>query len=57
MLREIANKYLCIPATSVPSERIFSKAGDIMTTKRNRLKDKYLNILLFLKQNFPLFDD
>jgi len=57
MLRKMADKYLCIPATSVPSERIFSKAGKIMSNKRNRLKDKNLNTLLFLKHNFPLFDE
>jgi len=35
-------------ATSVPSERIFSKAGQVMTDIRNRLTGDNLNKLLFL---------
>ncbi|KAJ8728544.1 hypothetical protein PYW07_006240 [Mythimna separata] len=56
-LKELAMLYLCIPASSVPSERIFSKAGQILTERRNRLKDKRLNELLFIKQNYSYFDD
>lgn len=33
-------KYLCVPATSVPSERVFSKAGQVCTDRRNRLNLK-----------------
>lgn len=55
-LKEIAKAYLCISATSVPSERIFSKAGQIITDRRNRLKEKNINMLLFLKQNIQYFD-
>jgi hypothetical protein len=47
-LYPIARKYLQISATSVPAERLFSKAGNIMTAKRNRLLGKRLNKLLFL---------
>uniref|UniRef100_A0A182WA91 HAT C-terminal dimerisation domain-containing protein n=1 Tax=Anopheles minimus TaxID=112268 RepID=A0A182WA91_9DIPT len=42
---------LCIPASSVPCERIFSKAGDIETSKSNRLKPSKLNKILFIKHN------
>lgn len=34
--------------TSVPSERLFSKAGQVMTDSRNRLTGEHLNKLLFL---------
>ena len=51
-LYQLATKYLCIPATSVPSERIFSKAGEIMSKKRNRISVKHMNNLIFLKHNF-----
>ena len=47
-LYEIAMQYLPILATSVPSERLFSKAGQIITKQRNRLSGKHLNMLLFL---------
>jgi len=34
----LAVKYLGIPATSVPSERIFSKTGEILNRRRASLK-------------------
>lgn len=55
-LSVLAKKYLCIVATSVPSERIFSKAGQIITERRNRLKSKYVNKLVFLNCNQFLFN-
>ena len=50
-LKKISEKYLCTPATSVPSERIFSKAGQIMSERRNRLSTKNLNQIIFLNFN------
>ncbi|KYM96031.1 hypothetical protein ALC62_13318, partial [Cyphomyrmex costatus] len=37
-----------IVATSVPSERIFSKAGNNVTENCNRLSPKHLQEILFL---------
>ncbi|CAK1547961.1 unnamed protein product [Leptosia nina] len=47
-LSEIAQKYLCIPASSVPSERLFSKAGILCNDRRNRLAPKKIDQILFL---------
>lgn len=47
-LSNIAIHYLAIPATSVPSERLFSKSGAIKTESRSRLTGKRLQTLLFL---------
>lgn len=33
----MVKKRLCVPATSVPSERVFSKAGLVLNNKRTRL--------------------
>ncbi|XP_077272750.1 E3 SUMO-protein ligase ZBED1-like isoform X2 [Temnothorax americanus] len=54
-LQDIAMKYLSIIATSVPSERLFSKAGNIMTDNRSRLTGDHLQHLLFLN-SLPLED-
>ncbi|XP_046744289.1 E3 SUMO-protein ligase ZBED1-like [Diprion similis] len=47
-LSQIAFKYLSMVATSVPAERLFFKAGSIVTKQRNRLLGKRISKLLFL---------
>jgi hypothetical protein len=47
----IALKYLCVPATSVPSEELFSCAGDLVREARNRLSPDNVDLLLFLYKN------
>lgn len=47
-LKKVVEPYLAMVATSVPSERLISKAGQIVTDSRNRLTGKNLNQLMFL---------
>ncbi|KAH9123635.1 hypothetical protein AeMF1_005432 [Aphanomyces euteiches] len=47
----VARSILCIPASSAMSENNFSDAGNTLTKKRNRLKPRVLNDLLFLRSN------
>ncbi|XP_034490592.1 uncharacterized protein LOC117794182 [Drosophila innubila] len=54
LLKSLMFKYLCIPATSVESERVFSKAGQIVSDRRTRLKEENVNALLFLNKNLSL---
>lgn len=53
-LSKLAKKYLMIPATSVPCERVFSKAGELVSDRRNRLSPKHVEQLLFLNANVDL---
>jgi hypothetical protein len=48
MCCKIAFDTLYIPATSVPSEQIFSKTGDLITKKRNRLSSKNIRVSMCL---------
>ena len=51
LLARMAKKYLCVPGTSVPSERIFSKGGLIVDPFRSRLSPGHVNTLMFLSKN------
>ena len=46
-LYKLHAKYLCIPATSVPYERVFSKSGLIISDRRNGLCGKNLNRITY----------
>ena len=51
ILGKLAKHILCIPSTSVPSERVFSTAGDIVTAARSRIKWRHVDKMIFLKKN------
>ena len=51
LLAKMAKKYLCVCATSVASERIFSLAGYIGSNVRNCLKPSKVDQLTFLARN------
>ena len=44
MLVPIAKQYLAIPGISVPSERLFSKAGELISAKRASVKSKNVDL-------------
>jgi hypothetical protein len=54
-LYKLVCKYLCIPATSVPAERIFSIAGLITNDRRNRLGSEKIDQIIFLNRNIKSF--
>ncbi|KAI2646520.1 E3 SUMO-protein ligase ZBED1 [Labeo rohita] len=45
-LSKVAKKYLCIPATSSPSERAFSSGGNVVTCLRSSLKPDQVDRLM-----------
>ena len=50
-LVKLVDKYLSVPATSVPSERAFSRAGHIVNDRRACLLPQNVNMLVFLAEN------
>ncbi|XP_041862941.1 E3 SUMO-protein ligase ZBED1-like [Melanotaenia boesemani] len=54
LLACLARRYLCVPGTSVSSERVFSTAGDIVTAQRSCLTPQHVDQLLFLQKNLAV---
>ena len=52
-LSQLAQKYLCVVATSVPSEQVFSTAGNVVSSKISSLLPENVNKLDFLHDNLP----
>lgn len=56
LLYKFSVPHLCLQGTSVPSERVFSTAGDIITKKRNRIDPDMVNMLMFLNKNYKVLE-
>lgn len=53
-ISKVAQRYLCVPGTSVASERVFSTAGDIVSASRSRLDPDHVDTLIFLQKNLNI---
>lgn len=54
LLSPQAKAYLTTPATSVPSKRVFSTAGDVVTSQRSQFWPENVGMLIFLKRNLKV---
>ena len=53
----VAREYLAIPATSAPSERAFSTAGNVVSVRRCSLKSERVREICLLKDNQEMVDE
>jgi hypothetical protein len=56
LVSQLARKYLAIPATSVPSERLFSDCGHVMGKRRTRLSAQTFGKIVFCRANRKRYD-
>ena len=54
ILATLAREYLAIPATSAPSERIWSRASRVLSLKRASLKPEVAQRIMFVKENLSI---
>ena len=50
-LGKLAVKYLGVPATSAPSERIWSRAARVLTVKQNRMSEEVTAAMMYCREN------
>lgn len=51
---KLARHYPAITATSVPSQRVFSTAGDVVTASRSALSADNFDKMIFLAKNMTI---
>ena len=51
-LTVLARKYMCVPASSVYSERLFSEYGNLYEKKRSRITPHIAEKVIFLHHNW-----
>lgn len=51
MLASLAKMYLCVQASSTPSEQVFSTAGETISEEQPQLLPERVDMLIFLKKN------
>lgn len=49
LICQMANDFLAIPATSAPSERVFSMAGNLLSKRRSRICSENVRFVLCLR--------
>jgi hypothetical protein len=47
----LATKYLAVPATSAPSEHIWSQAARVLNVKQNRMKEDITAAMMYCREN------
>ncbi|OWZ17530.1 hypothetical protein PHMEG_0008518, partial [Phytophthora megakarya] len=57
IIAALARRWLGCIATSVPSERAFSKSGNVVTTKRYSLALDGIRDVMFVGENYAELDD
>jgi hypothetical protein len=53
-LAPLAQLFLCIPASSAPSERVWSQAARVLTVKRTNTTDEVSSGIMFVRENMEL---
>jgi hypothetical protein len=56
ILPDLVKELFCIPATSAPSERVFSDAGNTITDERSRLTPDLASSIVFLNNNWETLE-
>lgn len=56
LFAQVARSVLAVLASSAPSERVFSQAGLVMSSKRSRLAPDHLETIIFLKGSWEAAD-
>ena len=54
ILARLAREFLAIPATSAPSERVWSRAAQVLTHKRSKIKSTLSERIMFIRENSSL---